>query len=282
MFPSIDTKNPKVVEQEVARIHQALFPHNQSDIVRRAFAQVNDCFAGRFKSYRAIDLKYHNYEHTLQVLLCMMNLLHGRHNAGAAPVLTPEFFDLSLLAILLHDTGYLKTSDDVAGTGAKYTMVHVGRSCDFAAVLLPGMGCSPAQITSVQNMIRCTGVNVDLSRIAFQSPLEQTLGYALGTADLVGQMSADDYVTKLPFLYLEFKESFEYTSQFSKVAELYTSADHLMQNTWKFWEFYVKPKINNDFGKLYEYLRNPYPDGPNEYIQRIERHIDGLKAKYGV
>ena len=37
--------------------------------------------------------------------------------------------------------------------------------------------------------------------VAAQSELERVLGFALATADLVGQMAADDYVDKLPELY---------------------------------------------------------------------------------
>ena len=56
-------------------------------------------------------------------------------------------------------------------------------------------------------MIRCTGVNAALSVIPFQSEMEKVAGFALGTADLLGQMAAEDYVDKLPILYAEFAEA---------------------------------------------------------------------------
>ena len=62
----------------------------------------------------------------------MARILYGRHRAGAKPALTQNISSSGLLAILLHDTGYLKKRDDPQGTGAKYTASHVNRSMDFA------------------------------------------------------------------------------------------------------------------------------------------------------
>src|SRR5690606_10931 len=105
-----------------------------------------------------------------------------------------EMVELGLLAILMHDTGYLKRRDDTGGTGAKYTLIHVERSMEFAAELLRENHFTDSEINAVQNMIRCTGVNVNLAAIPFQSEEERIAGFALGTADLLGQMAAKDYV----------------------------------------------------------------------------------------
>jgi hypothetical protein len=39
----------------------------------------------------------------------------------------------------------------------------------------------------------------------------------------------------------------------------------------------VLPKINNDFGKLYVFLNEPYPNGPNPYLQAIERNLKRIR-----
>ena len=44
---------------------------------------------------------------------------------------------LAIAGIILHDTGYLKHRNDTTGSGAKYSAIHVGRSCFFAWDLLP-------------------------------------------------------------------------------------------------------------------------------------------------
>src|SRR5262249_2487825 len=145
----------------------------------------------------------------------------------------------SLLAILFHDTGYLKKKDDRDGTGAKYTPVHVGRSVMFAGEFLKEKGYSPAQILAVQNMISCTGIDADPKSITFQSEMERILGLALQTADLLGQMAAEDYVKKLPILYQEFAEAARFDH--SNVARLgnFESAEDLMRKTPAFWERFV-------------------------------------------
>ena len=45
-------------------------------------------------------------------------------------------FEFGMLAILMHDTGYLKKRGDNEGTGAKYTLTHVDRSIQFAGELM--------------------------------------------------------------------------------------------------------------------------------------------------
>ena len=102
--------------------------------------------------------------------------------------LVPEkLFQLGMIAILFHDTGYLKRKEDMEGTGAKYTVVHVRRSAELTAAFLKQKHYSATDIKAVQNMILCTGLNAPLSTIPFQSELEKTIGFALATADLLGQ-----------------------------------------------------------------------------------------------
>ncbi len=129
-------------------------------------------------------------------------------------------------------------------------------------------------------MIRCTGVNVKLDSIQFQSDEERIVGYALGTADLLGQMAAPDYVDKLPILYLEFAEAARYSGDGKmKAGGFFSSAEDLMQKTPLFWDNYVKTKINREFLGLYRALNNPYPDGPNPYIERIEANMSRLRRE---
>jgi len=273
MFPAADTKDPAAIEREVRAIHGELFPGTNDYRIVRAFEWLLGWFEGRSPGYLRLDVAYHDLEHTLQGTLCLMQLLRGRHRAGIEPVLTEDLFELTLLAILMHDTGYLKRTFDVQGTGAKYTLTHVRRSAEFAHEFLTAHGYPERDIIVVQDMIRCTGVNIDLSSIPFSTELERTLGSALGTADLLGQMAADDYVEKLPVLYLEFAEAMKFSAGHGANAITFKSATDLMRNTPAFWRHYVWPKINEDFGQVYRFLNEPYPDGPNEYINRVRANI---------
>ena len=277
MFPEVDTKDASAVLREVEAIYSQMFPKGDSEFVSKAFGWALDCFRGKYANYQPIDARYHDLEHTLQGTLCFARLLQGYQRTQAEPKLTEEMAQLGLLAILLHDTGYLKTRDDKEGTGAKYTLIHVSRSCDFAAKLLDEKGCSRAQIKAVQNMIRCTGVNVDLTKIPFTSEEERILGYALGTADLLGQMAADDYIDKLGILFTEFEESARYNNGKFSGAGAFANVDDLRSKTPVFWEKYVLPKINGDFRGLYQYLGVAQKD--NQYVQRIRQNLERLQRE---
>jgi len=277
MLRPIDTRDPVAVENGVHSIYTALFPEAGRGFVPRAFDWVAQCFAGHHRDYQPIDACYHDFEHTLQGALCLARLLRGRQAAGATPALTVRAFELGLLAILFHDTGYLKRRGDTEGTGAKYTAIHVGRSAAFAREFLEPKGFADAELLAVQNMISCTGINTELQAIRFQSELERTVGYALGTADLLGQMAAGDYIEKLPVLFQEFAEAARHATASSAHLFAFKSAEELMRNTPTFWEKYVRPKINGDFLRLYTYLNDPYPDGPNHYLQCIEENMALLR-----
>ena len=278
MDPDIETKHSAAVELAVQCIYRTIFPNVDASFVATAFQWVNDCFSGHYLNFGPIDARYHDLEHTLQGTLCMFRMLHGRHVARVEPFLTPRLFELGLIAILLHDTGYLKEREDTEGTGAKYTLIHVNRSVDFAGTLLRANGFPEPEIQTVQNMIRCTGVNVEIRNIPFENDLERVVGFCLGTADLLGQMAARDYVDKLPVLYLEFEESARHNAGRGSATGLFSSARDLMEKTPVFWERYVLPKIEGDFAGVYKYLNSPYPDGPNLYLRRIEENIARVKA----
>jgi len=276
MFTPVNTRDPKAVEAEAQAAYAEIFPQHDPDLVSRVFGCVLKCFRGECREYQAVDARYHDLEHTLQGLLCFVRLLANRHRAHAEPPLDQRTFELGLLAMLLHDTGYAKKRDDTSGTGAKYTFTHVARSADYAANLLTQHGFSALDIQAVQHMIRCTGVNVDLEAIPFQSEIERVVGYALGTADFLGQMAAADYVDKLPVLFAEFQEAAAFSPGSVPSTASFRSAEELIQKTPSFWEHHVWLKINRDFRGLYHFLENPYPGGPNEYLDRIRANLNRI------
>jgi hypothetical protein len=277
MFLPATTKDPTVVEGYVQAAYLAIFPKGDRLFVPRVFGLAIECFTGHYADYQAVDARYHDFEHTLQGTLCMARLLHARHVANGQRPLTERLFQLGILGILLHDTGYLKKRDDIEGTGAKYTATHVSRSAEFAAQLLGEKGFSPADIAAVQSMIRCTGVDAVLSRIPFPGDQEKMVGHALATADLLGQMAADDYVDKLPILYAEFAEAARHDGGHADFIAKFKGAGDFIRCSLPFWYEFVLPKLDRDFGGLHRFLNHPYPDGPNEYLRRIETNMDRIR-----
>lgn len=278
MQASLATGDSAWVEAEVAGEYRAIFPGGDAGCVRQIFAWAQSFFFGRYGDYLPVDARYHDFEHTLQGLLCMARLLKSRAQTDAQPVLGEEWFQRGLLAMTLHDTGYLKHSTDRRGTGAKYTATHVERSGRFAAEFLGGKGFDKAEIESVQRMIFCTGVNANLSTIPFSDEEERIVGFALGTADYLGQMAAPDYVEKLPVLFTEFAEAAQFDPEHAQSLKTFSAAEELIARTPGFWRGFVLPNLEKDFGGLYKFLNQPYPNGPNLYIQAIEANLKKIEA----
>lgn len=279
-LPRINTKDSNAVVAAVDEAFRRMDSAGDPPFAPMAFGWVEPFFRGESREYGPIDALYHDLEHTLQGALAFADLLLGRVEAGAAPRLSCEIAQLGLLAMFLHDTGYLKRRDDAQGTGAKYTQTHVRRSCEFAAALLKARRYTESQIRAVNNMIRCTGVGARVDAIAFQSDQERIAGCALGAADLLGQMAAPDYIEKLPILYEEFRESAEFNRQGAGGGpEAFSSADDLIRKTPIFWRHYVIPRVEKDFLGLHRFLARPAPDGPNGYLDAIEANIGRLEAR---
>ena len=270
MFPIADTRSPAAVQAAVTSIHGEIFSKGERDFVAKVFGWAVDAFGGRYRDYQPIDARYHDLEHTLQGTLCYAQILRGRQRAGATPAVPQRMFELGLLAILLHDTGYLKVRGDNEGTGAKYTLIHVSRSANFAQQILAEKGFTTEDAGIVMRMIRCTGVNVKIEAIPFQGEVERTVSFCIGTADLLGQMAATDYVDKLPILFAEFAES----ARYSGTKGMFESAEQMLKMTPMFWEKYVQPKLEKDFQGVFRFLNEPYPDGPSAYLTHIAANIE--------
>ncbi len=275
MFAFINTKDSSAVQAQVQDAYLEMFPDGASSFIPEIFRWATESFNGRYDDYARSDARYHDLEHTMQVTLCFARLLHGISANNHTPPLTRRAVELGFIAILFHDTGYLKSRADKEGTGAKYTLVHVNRSMEFAARFLSKKGFSLTEIRAVQNMIGCTGVNADVSKIPFQDELERIVGYSLSTADLLGQMAADDYIDKLDILYSEFEESARYAQK----PNFFASAEDLKRKTPDFWDKYVLPHIENEFKRLYRFLGRPGPEGDNWYLQRIDHNIERLRGE---
>jgi hypothetical protein len=277
MHSPVATKDPAAVAVAVQSDYLAAFPEGDRMFVSRIFSWAVDSFNGRLDGYQALDVEYHDFEHTMQATLCMGRLLLGRHRAQVQPALPRKLFELGLLAALLHDSGYLKKVGDNEGTGAKYTVIHVHRSAAFAAELMAKKGHPPEDIKAVQNMILCTGMNVPLEGIPFQNGLEKIAGFAVGTADLLGQMAAEDYVARLPLLFEEFSEAARHNQDKKSFVTMFSSVADLCEKTPGFWEDYARPKLERDFGGLHRFLNEPYPSGPNPYLEQIEANMEKLR-----
>jgi hypothetical protein len=273
---TIDTKNPTVVANMVKEAFADLGAEASLPLIERLMTDVTDMFEGRYPGYQAIDMFYHDYEHTLQATVCLIHLLQGRNNSADKPVLAVRDWELALMSVLLHDSGYLKTADDREGTGAKYTMVHERRSCDFARQYLPRMGVTAEEIEDICAAIICTGPQSKLSQITFHREEARLFAFLLVTADYLAQMSAADYVDELPILFREFQEAYDFEG-LAPEKRAYRQFEDMLQKTPAFWENYVRPLLDFEAGGVHRYLSTA--GQPNPYLLAVEANLVEVRRR---
>ena len=105
-------------------------------------------------------------------------------------------------------------------------------------------------------------------------------GCALGTADYLGQMAAPDYPDELEALFNEFSEADDFI-QLPVSKRMFKSAAELIERTPRFWQQYVRRKLELDFQSMYQFLAEPYPDGPNPYVAAVETNIAEISRRIG-
>ena len=263
----------------IRQVYKENYKNDDIETIKTVLHDLIDLFSGKMKGYLQCDTGYHDINHSLQIVPPFVGIIDGWNKSNKSPKISKEFFDRGIIAVLLHDTGYIKTENDIEGTGAKYTFIHTQRSADFASYYLSERGFKKDIIKSVRNIIMYTGVRIDYDKLPFDSEEEKIVGYALGTADLLGQMSADDYPEKLLMLYREFEEAyhFEGTEQLRKDGvTIFESADDLIKHTPIFYETVVKERFMK-MGSLHTYLAYHFNDVRNPYIEAIEENIKKIK-----
>jgi hypothetical protein len=278
MFSPVDTKKAPAVAAFVEQKFAAMYPGASLTWLSTIFIDIEVLFLGRHPDYAAVDLRYHDLEHTLQATVCLVLLLEGRHAAGVEPRLDARQFELAVSAVLLHDSGYLKLRSDNVGTGAKYTFCHVLRSCAFAASYLPTLGANDVEVEAVLGAINCTGPTKEISRLDFRAPVERVIGCALATADYLGQMAAADYPDELEILYEEFQESDDFI-HLPAARRAFKSAADLIERTPIFWQEIVLRKLESDFQAVYRFLARPYPHGQNPYLEAVEHNMITIRNR---
>ena len=270
-----ETMTGKRVLNEIRRICRENYGNN-IEVIEPIFNDVVELFSGKKTGFLKCDTAYHDFSHTLEVIFVFLRIIGGWNQKEKMSRIPAEFFNMGIIAALLHDTGYLKTEDDPDGTGGKYTFIHIQRGIDFARNYLSIKGFREDQIENVKNMLICTGLRIDYETFPFHSREERIIGYALGTADLIAQMASDSYPEKLPLLYREFEEAYLYEGieKLKKTgALLYESAGDLIKKTPYFYEVIVKERLKK-MGSMYEYLTN---HSRNHYIEAIEENIKKIE-----
>jgi hypothetical protein len=254
-----------------ARIFQEAFgdaePGPAKDLIPFAF----DLFHGRNPRFQPCDTAFHDFDHTMQATAAVAELLNSHRSHPVISSLTERDWDLAMAAVILHDTGYLKFRNDLDGSGAKYSAIHVGRSCFFAWDLLPAFGFDREELRQIQNAISATAVSECMDDIPFRDSREWLIGAIVATGDMLGQMAAEDYPERLAGLYLEFREATHF-SRFQRTSfAVHKNLLGLLEGTEKFFNGYVMRMLEAEWHGVYRVLDDRR--GNNSYIERIRANI---------
>jgi len=269
----IDTHDPEKVIEEVLRIFYFHYSEDAALRVRLAFSQVRSLFMGEFPGYRECLAEYHDFNHTMSVLLASARLLDGYN---IERVFLPEELAIQLLlATLLHDTGYIQEDWDTEGTGAKYSRQHEQRSIEFLQRHAGVFEIEEPEVEPLIRLIESTDLKTDFARIAFPSEEEQDAGAILGSADILGQMSDRAYLEKLLFLYHEFREA--------GIPGYETEFD-ILKKTRDFYKV-VRGRLRDTYLHVFElahhHFRERYEINQNLYIVAVDRQMAYLERIIG-
>ena len=276
----VNVEDPLRVRDAVLELFSARFPGEDFTPLSTAFDDFKALFEGTYPGYLACDTLYHDMRHTLDMSLAMARLLDGHERSCAqADRLGPRRAVLGVLVALLHDCGYLKrNSERDVENGAVFTKVHVSRSADFISAYLTVLGYA-AEAPTAARIVHYTGYEMEIDDIRVDDPKDRLLGFMVGTADLIGQMSDRMYLEKCrEFLYEEFVLGSIARDVTPDGRELvrYHSPDDLILKTPGFYEYVARARIERKFGGVDRYVAAHF-DGSDPYRSEIDRNMGFLR-----
>jgi hypothetical protein len=268
----VNVEDPGHVGASVLGLFAARYPGTDLGALGHAFADTRALFAGSYPGYLSCDTLYHDLRHTLDVSLAMARLVDGHDRTHAdAERLGPRRAMLGVIIALLHDSGYMKrAAEQEVGNGAVFTKVHVSRSADFLSRYLPTIGFA-AEAGVASRLVHFTGYEFEIDDIDVADPKDRRLGYMIGTADLIAQMSDRAYLEKCrDFLYDEFVWGGIAREKLLDGREVvtYRSAEDLIRKTPDYYQNVARKRIDQELGAVDRYASAHF-DGTNPYETAI-------------
>jgi hypothetical protein len=266
----VDSHDFTAVAEEIFRIFLYHYSEEASLRVRLTYEQVRVLFAGEFPGYRACLVEYHDFRHTLDVVLATARLLDGCN--VKTPFLPESLATRLLLAALFHDTGYVQEDWDTSGTGARYSREHEERSIAFLEKHAEIFEVDAAELSALTRFIRSTDLKRGFDAIPFSGEEERLAGAILGSADLMGQMADREYLEKLLFLYYEFREA---------GVPGYDTEFDILRKTHDFYTV-IRKRLEETFHGVSAlaqvHFRERYGTDVNLYLVAIERQMHYLET----
>jgi len=268
--------DPRIVCEEVRALLRRLEPNVELGPVEKAFGVFSRLYAGTLTGYAGCETWYHDAQHSLDSALVMARLIDGHEQGAADGRMGGRRAQLGVIAALFHDAGYIRKSTDEEQHGAEFTLFHVRRSGDFLAEFLPSVGFVPEGPLAEQ-LVHFTGYEAALDKIQVHHPLDRRLGFMLGTADVLAQMSDRCYLEKCrDFLYPEFEIcGLAGAPHPDGTKPLYASREELLRKTPEFHDKIWKERMDGYFEGAYRHAATHF-GGRNLYLKAIEGHLQRL------
>ncbi|VAW64173.1 hypothetical protein MNBD_GAMMA08-1253, partial [hydrothermal vent metagenome] len=278
---TVNVTDSQAVCNAVCDIFHSCYLSADDSVICQAFEDFDNLFEGHYSGFNACDTYYHDKQHTLDMTLALARLIDGHerqsdrvHTFGA------KLTSVSIITALFHDSGYIRKADDHEHiNGAQYTAIHVSRSATFLSNYLQMIGM-PEFANIAANMVHYTGYEVAPDQIKLPDEKLHLLGYMIGTADLIAQMSDRCYLEKCKDrLFLEFELAGMTRSQNEEndSAILFKSAIDLLIKTPEFYNTGVKNRLNHLFKEVYKYAEAHFGNG-NLYLEYLTQNITHIES----
>jgi hypothetical protein len=270
--------DPRAVCAAVCELLHDLYPQADLRPVARAFDQFSRLYSGTLPGYVGCETWYHDAQHSLDCALAMARLVDGHERSvPSAQRLDQRRAVAGVIAALFHDAGYIRSSADGERHGAEFTLVHVRRSGDFLARFLPTVGFAQ-EASLIESLVHYTGYEMSLDDIHVDDPLDRRLGYMLGTADVLAQMSDRCYLEKCrDFLYTEFEICGLAGVSRDGSKPVYNSREELLGRTHEFRDKLWKERIEGYFEGVQRYAAAHF-GGINLYDDAVQGHMRRLRG----
>lgn len=271
--------DPRTVHAEIRRVLPGLdenpeFPR----ALEGAFTAFTRMYTGDLPGFLGCETWYHDAQHSLESALAMARLLDGHERSAAITErLGSRRVVLGVIAALLHDTGYIRRTTDLAQHGAEFTQSHVRRSGDLVADLLPDLGFA-REAEMARELLHFTGYERPLDSIEVDDRLDRRLGFLLGSADLLAQMSDRCYLEKCrDCLYIEFEMCGMAGTPRPEAREpLFASPEALMRGTPGFVDQTWAERLDGYFEGVHAF-EGIHFGGPTPYLNAIRAHRPRLE-----
>ena len=268
------------VRDAVFAIFRNTYTRFDKNALSQAFADCERLFEGDYPGYLPCDTLYHDKQHTMDMTLTLARLIDGHERSVARNErLGEERAVIAIITALYHDSGYIRHDHDHRHfNGAEYTTIHVTRSADFLKRYLHKINLGKYAQTAA-SMVHYTGYEIAAENIQLPDRKWHLLGYMLGTADLIAQMSDRCYLEKCrDRLYPEFVLGglAVKTDENGRETVLYESGEDLLKKTPQFYESELENRLNILFNKVYRYEIAHF-DGEACYINGLGKNQAYLK-----